>query len=371
MATTLTKQNLANIFDRVLDIFDTLKSEQDSLFTAIQTCNIDLASHFSYRGEADIEAPLMLALQNYRDYVKTCTTGYTSLSRYAQFRTMFTAFSTYFRTETVLTDKTINGFMAYNDLKVSDKVNRIYQGITGNYLQARNVLPPEDMAFASAVSVIPSIGADPIWQISLPETSVFNNTSYVATSVTGNTYSPFPIKIVPSAELTGVVFTLTWSDDTTTTFDFSSTTLPVSGYYVETYHSGIKSIALVSGVIGNIGLTFYTNFTYVKFLSPLGWCNPGEEMIQAYLTDVNGIRLFFGNTQFVPKNVLAQLYLRIKPSLLGDLNGTFFIGNTQLNLGTDDGTGWYVSTTEITPTAVVNVQAKSLEIAPLPGGPVA
>ncbi|MCK9616137.1 MAG: leucine-rich repeat domain-containing protein [Candidatus Omnitrophica bacterium] len=370
MATTLTKQNLANIFDRVEEIYDTLKSEQDSLYSSFRSYNIDLSSHFFFRGNSDVEYPLMLALQNYREYIKTVSTEYSCLSRYVEFKRMFNAFNTYFLTESELTDKTINGFLAYNDLKVSDKVNKIYHGITGNYLQSRNVLPPENMIFASAIPVIPSVGADPIWQISLPETSVINNTSYVSTSVTGNTYTPFPIKIVPSSEITGVVFVLTWSDDSQTSFDFSSTPLTTAGYCVPVYHSGIKSISLVSGSIGTTSLTFYTNFTYIKFLSPLGWCNPGEEAIQAYITDINGTRLFFGNAQFVPKSVEFQLYLRIKPSLLGDENGTFFINDTQQDLGTVDGEGWFVNTVQVTPTTNIIVQAKSISIAPIQEGPV-
>jgi hypothetical protein len=65
------------------------------------------------------------------------------------------------------------------------------------------------------------------------------------------------------------------------------------------------------------------------------------------------------------KSVEFQLYLRIKPSLLGDENGTFFINDTQQDLGTVDGEGWFVNTVQVTPTTNIIVQAKSISIAPI------
>jgi len=251
MATLLTKQNLTDIFDKILVQYTAVETAQNSMYDDLRDYNIDFVSHFSQKLNPSVYIPLFSSMKEFQETINNAVTDYSEFSRYPCYRNLFTALENYCKSDPALTDKTLNGFLYYNDMQVSDVFNRLYNGINSRFLQARNVLPPPNFVIYKTVVVNLALVND---TSVTPAASVFNNDSYSPTAADGKTYAPFTIKIVPNADCWGIKFTITFSDNTTETLDclLEANKIPVAGIDLPSDHSGIKSISVDSRTMSDI-----------------------------------------------------------------------------------------------------------------------
>lgn len=372
MGTTLTPKNLADLFKNITDQYDAVKTAQDTVYGLLRGYNLDFFSHLSSKSNPDIQVPIVDACTDYQRSIRDMEFTYSSMYAYSQYRTLFSSLDTYFRSETALTDKTLNGFLAYNKSYVSDKENKVYNGIMNRFLQARNVLVDNNKLIYKVTYTSGSF----VVATDSPSSTTFNNTSYASTLTDGITYAPFPMKIYPASETSGFSLTITFSDNTTTTLNCMSTPLTTDGEYLG-LKSGIKSIAVASGSVTE-GMTFsvYSKYAKLTFSQPTGWeCyNNLDNAIQCYVLTsetqpiAEGTRVYIGCNYYFPleEATTVWLYLRINPSLVGDLDGKFTVGATELDYGTQSGS-WYVNNYEVTLNTDLTVTANVADI----GAPIA
>lgn len=344
MATSLTKKNLQDLFDKILLQYAAVKTKQDTEYNKLKAINIDMYSQLSSKGDSTVEIPLLKALKNYQYSIYNLVTGYDVFSSATHFKTLFSALDTYFKSETSLTEKTINGFLVYNSMPQTDAFNRIYKGIIGRYLQARNVLVNQDVVVATSSVSDLTLGISPI------------SSTYSGTAVDGETYTPFQMLLeTTSVVSTGIKFTITFSDNTTETFDYLLSSIPAEGINVSALHSGVKSVAVVTRTMSDedfvdFGFTLTSNYGIMTFAYPAGWEASTEDTRRCYVgTDETGTRVGLGETYIFSKGEEISLFLKIKPTLLNPADGEWTVDGTSFGFGSLVD-GWYVTTYTFTPT---------------------
>ena len=384
MATKLTTQNMADILDKVVLQFDALKQKQDEMYDAWRGFNIDMYSHLSAKADSDIEVPLASAYKGFQEGLRDMSTPDTELSRHPQFFNLFLSLDNYCATEAALTEKTINGFLKHNDMRVTDKQNRLYRGITGRSLRSENVNPTPGTVFY-ATKVIGSSFLSGVYESiflmskdasAMPSETEWNNASYTGQETDGITFAPFVVRLKPNKDVLGLKLTVTWSDDTVSVLDYRIHGLPERGAELLGLHSGIKSVVpdestrtMSDADYEGLELQFmsapdpvYANMTFVM---PTEWDGQTvvPEAFEVYLgEDETGDKLEGGESLEFLVGEPVSLFMRIKPSLLGNIEGKWMVDGELLEYGQEHMDGWWVNTHSFIPDGGFTITAGPHEI---------